>query len=212
MLPGESDLLQNNKATCQVETGFKLPGYYSGPSFPLPLAIKYRNTKAMGWTLSHLGCRCLSQPPKSDARIPCPEHRAGVCQRQVSSRALGGRGCCLCTSALSLTSERRNIPVEILKLKYYLTFWASPIALQEYFAIISVQQRAEYLCPKRLFLPLLPYIPWDTLNHPEIIQRKRRGKLLFRGILLLLRQYVYKVPKSQTALWAVHCGGEGVVN
>lgn len=182
MLSGGSDLLQNNETACQVEAEFKLPGYDSAPSFLQPLAIKYSNTKAVGWTISHLNCRCLNQPPKTDARVPCLEHREGVYQRQVSSKDFTGRGFHLHMSVLPLTPGRGNIPLEILRLKYYLTFGASPITLQEHFAIISVQQRAECLSMSGLLKKAVPasltYIPWNTINHPEIIHKKRRGRLL----------------------------------
>lgn len=66
-------------------------------------------------------------------------------------------------SVLSLTPGRGNIPLEILKLKSYLTFEASPITLQEYFAIISIQQREECLCtsglPKKVVPASLAYTP-----------------------------------------------------
>lgn len=82
----------------------------------------------------------LELAPQTDARVPYLEHREGVYQRQVSSKVFRERGLFLHTSVLSLTSDRGNMPLETLKLKYYLTFGTAPIPLQEYFAIISVQQ------------------------------------------------------------------------
>lgn len=117
MLTGGSDLLQNNETDCQVEVEFKLLGYDSVPSFLPPLAIKHRNTKAVGWTISHLSCRCLKQPPKTDARVPC----LGAQRRCPQRKRILPAHICLITDI-----REREYPCGDSQIKILFDLWGFP--------------------------------------------------------------------------------------